>query len=78
MFVRVCQFIFSKGIGKEWQNNIKIFSIDWKNVKMIRICCTVCNVYSKLKNPKLSNIFGKILGFSIVYSKSGNEYRKNI
>ena len=45
---------------------------------MIRICCTVCNVYRKLKNPKLSNIFGKILGFSIVYSKSGNEYRKNI
>ena len=30
---------------------------------MIRICCTVCNVYRKLKNPKLSNIFGKILGF---------------
>ena len=45
---------------------------------MIRICCTVCNVYRKLKNPKLSNIFGKTLGFSIVYSKSGNEYRKNI
>ena len=45
---------------------------------MIRICCTVCNVYRKLKNRKLSNIFAKILGFSIAYSKSGNEYRKNI
>ena len=40
----------------KWQNNIKIFSIDSKKVKMIKICCIVCDKCRKFKNPKTSYI----------------------
>ena len=46
---------------------------------MMKIYCNVCNKYgkySKLKNLKLSNIFKKSLGLSIVYSKCRHEDKK--
>ena len=43
---------------------------------MMKICCNVCNKYRKSKNPKISYIFKKTLGISIVYSKCGHEYKK--
>ena len=36
------------------QNNIKMFSIESKNVKMIKIYCAVCDKYRKCKNTKIS------------------------
>ena len=44
---------------------------------MIKIYCIVCDKYRKLKNPKISYIFIKTLGLSIVCSKCDYEY-KNI
>ena len=40
----------------EYENNIKIFSIDFKKVRMIKIYCIVCDKYKKLKNPKIPYI----------------------
>ena len=38
---------------KEWQNNIKIYSIDSKKFKMIKIYWIVCGKYRKSKKQKL-------------------------
>ena len=44
---------------------------------MVKIYCSVCNKYRKFKNHKVSYIFEKALGLSIVYSKCGRqEYKK--
>ena len=43
---------------------------------MMKIYCNVCNKYGKFKNLKLSNIFKKLLGLSIVYSKCRHEDKK--
>ena len=59
-----------------YQNNIKIFSIDSKQVKMIKIYCIICGKYRKFKNPRILYILLKKLGLSIVRSKCGNEYQK--
>ena len=58
---------------KEWQYKIKMFSLEFKEVKMY---CSVSNKYRKFKKTKRSNIFKKILSLCIVYSKCGNEYEK--
>ena len=42
----------------------------------MKIYCNVCNKYRKFKNLKISYIFKKFLGLSIVYSKCGHEYKK--
>ena len=34
--------------------NIKIFSIESKHAKIMKIYCNVCNKYRKSKNPKIS------------------------
>ena len=44
---------------------------------MMKIYCNVCNEYRKFKNVKISYIFKKI-DLSIIYSKCGHEYKKNI
>ena len=43
---------------------------------MIKICCTVCDKYKKFKNLKISYIFEKTSGLSIICSKFGNENKK--
>ena len=53
-----------------------MFSIDSKKFKMMKIYCIASDNYRKVKNPKISYIFKNILGFSIVCSKCGNEYKK--
>ena len=40
---------------------------------MKKIYCVICGKYRKFKDLKISYIFGKILFFSIVCSKCGNE-----
>ena len=42
----------------------------------MKIYCSVCNKYRKSKNSKISYVFYKTLGLSIVYSKCGQEYKK--
>ena len=42
----------------------------------MNIYCNICNKYRKSKNPKTSYIFHKTLGFSILYSKCGHEYKR--
>ena len=42
---------------------------------MIKPYCVVCDKYGKLKNPKISNIFNKMLRLSIVCSNCGNEFK---
>ena len=42
-----------------YQNNIKIFSIDSKQVKMIKIYCIICSKYRKFKNPRILYILLK-------------------
>ena len=48
-----------------------------KRKKVIKIYFIVCDNYRKFKKPKISYIFKKALGFSVVYSKCGNEYKKS-
>ena len=55
---------------------IKMFSVDSKKFKMIKIYCIACDNYRKFKNPEISYILKSILGFSIVCSKCGDEYKK--
>ena len=43
---------------------------------MIKIYCIVHDKYRKVQNPKISYIFEKTLGFSTVFSKCDNEYKK--
>ena len=57
---------------KKWQNNIEIFLIESKLVKMY---CNVCKKYRKSQTTKISYIFKK-LSLSIVYSKYGHENEK--
>ena len=57
---------------KKWQNNIEIFLIEYKLVKMY---CNVCNKYRKSQTTKISYIL-KELSLSIVYSKYGHGYEK--
>ena len=42
----------------------------------MKIYCNVCDRYRKFKNPKMSYIFKKALGLSIVCSKCDHEYKK--
>ena len=42
----------------------------------MKIYCNVCNKYRKLKKPKISYVFKKILDLSVLYSRSGHEYKK--
>ena len=44
---------FSLRIWKEWQNNIKIFSIESRYVKIMKIYFYVCNKYRKSKKTKI-------------------------
>ena len=37
--------------------------------------CNVCNKYRKFKETKISYNFKKTLNISIIYSKSGHEYK---
>ena len=37
--------------------------------------CNVCNKYRKFKETKISYNFKKTLNLSIIYSKSGHEYK---
>ena len=41
---------------KDWQDNIKIFSIEYKQVK---VYCDVCNRYRKSKKLKYPTFFKK-------------------
>ena len=63
--------LFSPG---EYEKNDKIilkyFQQNLHNVS------NVCNKYRKSKKTKLSYIFKKTLSRSVVYSKSGHEYKK--
>ena len=43
---------------------------------MIKIYCIVSGKSGKFKIPKISYIFQKTLGISVVCSKGGNEYQK--
>ena len=40
--------------------------------------CFVCKKYRKSKKAQVLYIFKKALNMSIVYSKCGHEYKKNI
>ena len=42
----------------------------------MKIYYNVYGEYRKSKHPKISSIFKKALGLSIVYSKCGHEYKK--
>ena len=42
----------------------------------MKIYCNVYSEYRKSKHPKISSIFKKALGLSIVYGKCGHEYKK--
>ena len=42
----------------------------------MKIYWNVFDKYRKIKNPKISYISKTRLGFSIVYSKRGHEYKK--
>ena len=42
----------------------------------MKIYCSVCNKYRKSKNSKISYVFNKTLGLSIVYSNCCQEYKK--
>ena len=64
-----------KGIILNNINNIKIFSVESKKVRMH---CNVCNKYKKFKKIEILHIFKKTLNLSISYSKCGHEYEKNI
>ena len=63
---------------KRMIKNIKIIPIDSEKVIIIKIYCIVCDKSRKFKNLKISYIFLKILGISIVCSKCGNECKPNI
>ena len=41
-----------------------------------KICCITCNKYRKFKNPKISHIFDKTLGFSFICDNCGNKEEK--
>ena len=43
---------------------------------MKRLYCAICGKYRKFKNPKISYIFEKKLGLSIIYNKCKKEYEK--
>ena len=43
---------------------------------MKKAYCTICGKYRKLKNPKISYIFEKILVLSVICSKCRNEDEK--
>ena len=45
---------------------------------MNKIYCNVWNKYKTLKSAKISYILKKTLDLSIIYSKCGHKYKKNI
>ena len=45
---------------------------------MNKIHCIQCNKYEKLKNPKVSYIFDKILVFSSIFDKYGSNDEKRL
>ena len=45
---------------------------------MKKIHCNVWNKYKTLKSAKISYILKQALDLSIIYSKCGHEYKKNI
>ena len=48
----------------------KLFlGIDFKRVRMIKICCTKCKNYKEYKKPKVSNICDKRLFFYSICNK---------
>ena len=72
-FIRVYKFIFSKWLWKEWQNNIKIFSIIKKWQKLPSV---ICVKNWKFEEPKISYFLEKTLVRSIIFSKCKNEDEK--
>ena len=48
--------LFSPNKWKEWENNVKIFSVDSKKVKIIKIYCIVCNKYRKFKTSYIKKL----------------------
>ena len=49
----------------EYKNNIKIFSIEPAQVKIMKIYCNVCHKYRKSKKTKKLYILKKALSLSI-------------
>ena len=45
---------------------------------MIKIYCIVCDKCRKFKNLKISCIFKKASGLSVVCNKCGNQYKKKL
>ena len=45
-------------------------------IKQKKIYCIVCDKYKKIKNPKISHIFGKTLVYSIICRRCGNKDEK--
>ena len=71
-FIRVYIF-FPKLLWKEWQNNIKTFSII---KKMKKLYCVICSKYGKSEKPKIPYLLEKTLVLSIICKKCKNEDEK--
>ena len=55
----------------------KLFlGIDFKRVRMIKICCTKCKNYKEYEKPKVSNICDKRLFFYSICNKCRSEDEK--